>query len=163
MNAQEAANLAATARESGPMLMKLATRILRDRQMAEDVCQQALLKAWEQRDSIDRLSHWLRRVVVNECFSILRRRKVEREARPTMAMAQQQAVDPTELTAHKESVLLALAELPEGTRDVVVLRLMDGRSGNEVSEMLQCSASEVSRRLHRGVEQLRSLLAQEYV
>ena len=52
----------------------------------------------------------------------------------------------------------ALLTLPEPTRLVVVLRTMDGLSGNEVSELLDYSPSEVSRRFHEGLERLRGLL-----
>jgi DNA-directed RNA polymerase specialized sigma24 family protein len=53
----------------------------------------------------------------------------------------------------------ALRELPDLTRAVVVLRIMQGMSGNEVKGLLGCSAAEVSRRLYSGMEQLRTLLS----
>ena len=60
----------------------------------------------------------------------------------------------------REAVVQAMDRLPETARTVVALRLMQGMSGNEVKDLLGCSASEVSRQLHAGMEQLRGLLAE---
>src|SRR5205809_50456 len=51
-----------------------------------------------------------------------------------------------------------LAALPESLRAVVTLRIMEGLSGNEVKDLLGYSASQVSRMLHEGLEQLRNVL-----
>ena len=64
-----------------------------------------------------------------------------------------------ELTERRDLVLSALAQLPEPIRGVVTLRMMQEMSGNEVSELLGCSALDVSRRLHEGLDQLRRFLA----
>ena len=37
---------------------------------------------------------------------------------------------------------------------------MEGLAGNDVKELLGCSAAEVSRQLHRGLEQLRGLMVE---
>ena len=58
----------------------------------------------------------------------------------------------------RESVLAGLAQVDERVRTVVVMRMMEGLSGNEVAEILGCSAAEVSRRLHEGMDRLRELL-----
>jgi len=54
----------------------------------------------------------------------------------------------------------ALATLPEALREVLVLRMMQGISGNEVAELLGISAAEVSRRLHAGMQRLREFLGE---
>ena len=63
------------------LLYRLAFGVLRDGAAAEDVCQQALLKAWERRESLRdaaALRAWLARVVVTESLYARRRRAVER-------------------------------------------------------------------------------------
>jgi RNA polymerase sigma factor (sigma-70 family) len=149
----------------GERLFRLAYGLVRDTGAAEDACQQAFLKAWERRAELRdgaALKAWLTRVVVNEGFQVLRRRKTEKRAleeRMTPDRHYQAAQRPIDDTALRESVLLALEQVPEPTRLVVTLRLMQGYSGNETKRVLGCSASEVSRRLHEGMEQLRPLLA----
>ncbi len=65
---------------------------------------------------------------------------------------------PSESNSLRDSVIDALQKLPEKNRLVVTLRVMDGMPGKEVQKLVGCSASEVSRRLHQGMEELRKLL-----
>lgn len=152
----------------GERFFRLAYGLVRDAAVAEEVCQQAFLKAWERRGQLrdgEALKAWLARVVINEGYQVLRRRKTEKrvlEERVTpdqRLKASHSAAGELDGAALRESVLLALEQVPEQTRLVVTLRLMQGYSGNETKAMLGCSASEVSRRLHEGMEQLRPLLA----
>lgn len=149
--------------QSGRLLFRLAAGILGQAQAAEDACQQALARAWQKRATVQdgsKLRGWLAAVVVNESLAVLRRRKTERkvlehvsQARPKWTTADDGDV--------RESVRLGLEQLDERSRVVVVLRLMQGWSGNEVKDFLGVSASEVSRRLHEGIEQLRGILTQD--
>ncbi len=74
------------------------------------------------------------------------------------------AVQPagTESVDFSDCFANALAELPELTQTVVVLRLVEQLSGKEVKAILGCSGSEVSRRLHAGMDHLRERLAGAY-
>src|SRR4051794_33679867 len=68
-------------RQNGRFFFRLAHNVLRDAQLAEDVCQQALLRAWEERDRIQpgpTLKAWLARTVVNNSLQLVRRGKGER-------------------------------------------------------------------------------------
>ena len=143
------------------MLYRLAFGVLRDGAAAEDVCQQALLKAWERRGSLRdaaALRAWLARVVVTESLYARRRRGIERRvlARQWQPAEADGARPSGEM---RESVLAAMEKLPEQARLVVALRLMQGLSGNEAKELLGCSSGEVSKQLHRGMDLLRELLA----
>lgn len=150
-------------REDGRLYFRLAFGVLRDAGRAEEACQQAMLKAWDGRGSVEpaKLRAWLCRVVVNEALYVARRRKVEQRSIGTRAAAVAPPADsPADQLAVREGVVRAMERLPEPMRTVVALRLMQGMSGNEVKALLGCSAAEVSRQLHRGVEQLRVLLAE---
>jgi RNA polymerase sigma-70 factor (ECF subfamily) len=152
-------------------LFRVAAGILKDRHAAEDVCQQAFLKACQQvtgGSAPDHLKAWLTRVVVNESLCLLRRRKVQERTLAQTALSRgvqgpaapggtHRDPSPPDTTVH-EALLAGLDTLPDATRAVLVLRVMHGLSGNEVKEMLGCSAAEVSRRLYHGMEQLRRQL-----
>jgi RNA polymerase sigma-70 factor, ECF subfamily len=155
--------LADQIRQNGRLFFRLAFGILRNAASAEDVCQQAFSRAWENRGEIEdvaALRGWLAKVVINESLAIARRRKAEQRALCTRAERDRTVSsglhDGAEL---RESVVAALDRLPETPRLVVALRLMQGVSGNEVKEILGCSASEVPRQLYLGMEMLRELLA----
>lgn len=153
--------LAEQVRLHSRLLFRLAWGVLRDSHAAEDVCQQALPKAWQERDHIrDTVSAkaWLARVVVNESLQLVRRRELERrvqaEGVQLAEYADGRGASPLLRTMLEE----ALLTLPEPVRLVVVLRTMDGLSGIEVSELLDCSPSDISRRFHDGLDRLRGLL-----
>jgi RNA polymerase sigma-70 factor (ECF subfamily) len=149
-------------RRSGRLLFRLAFGILRDAGAAEDLCQQAFMRAWQgrgrMRDPVA-LQAWLTRVVVNESLQLYRRRQSERRAHAHLGRRGGPVTDGGEALEWRELLHAGLAELSERTRLVVVLRLMEGASGREVKELLGISESEVSRRLHQGMEHLRRRIA----
>jgi RNA polymerase sigma factor (sigma-70 family) len=146
---------------SGRALFGVAYRIVRDVQTAEDVCQTALAKALQCEGELrqpDRLAGWLHQVVVNESLMVVRRRKLEKGRLSNRAPGPVSTADVAQQVELRESVLAGLAQVDERVRTVVVMRVMEGLSGNEVAEILGCSASEVSRRLHEGMDRLREIL-----
>ena len=153
--------LDALVRQYGRFYHRLAYGVLHRNEAAADVCQQAYLRAWERRDQIrdsGALRSWLARVVINESFLVLRRSETEQRvlaARSGWVGGQQAAVEASD---RRDLVVVAMARLPEPVRTVVALRVMQGLSGNEVSRLLGSNASEVSRRLHEGLDQLRLFL-----
>jgi RNA polymerase sigma-70 factor (ECF subfamily) len=146
----------------GRTMFRIAFDILRDAAAAEDACQQAFLKAWERQDSLrspEALRAWVAQTVVNESLGMYRRRRTENRvlhlhARETTI----EAHDNPGAGEQREKVLASVAELPEPVRTVVVLRFLDGMSGNQVKDLLQTSAVDVSRQLHHGMELLRQKL-----
>ena len=148
-------------REKGRFYHRLAYGVLRSAEEADDVCQQAFLRAWEHRERIRQqgaIGKWLARVVINESYRRLRQGRSEQRAREGRARPASDSPGPIELLERRDSVMAALAQLSEPIREVVTLRTMQGMSGNEVSALLGTSASDVSRRLHEGLDQLRRLL-----
>ncbi|MCX7425071.1 MAG: sigma-70 family RNA polymerase sigma factor [Planctomycetia bacterium] len=65
---------------------------------------------------------------------------------------------PAELAERRDLLMVALSQLPEAIREVVALRTMEGMTGNEVSGLLRINPSDVSRRLHEGLDRLREFL-----
>jgi RNA polymerase sigma-70 factor (ECF subfamily) len=151
--------LADQIRQHARLWFRLAHDILRDAHVAEDVCQQALMKAWTHRDQLrdaSLLRAWLARTVVNESLALLRRKRTERRVFDHVSMTEERSAMPDETLSNREAAVAALDQLAEPVRVVVALRIMEGLSGNEVKELLGCSAAQVSRLLHEGLEQLRS-------
>jgi len=133
-------------------LLRLAWKILRDVPAAEDVCQQAFLKLWTNPPVVEpgKLEGWMIRVVANQAIDEHRRRE-----RSTAFLA-------SDASARGQSPLTGLilaeglARLDEVTRAVVLLRMAEGWSGNETAFRLGISVVDVSRRLHSGLEQMRT-------
>lgn len=150
---------------NGRLFFRLAYNILGDVEAAEDICQQVFLKALLQKDRIrdyGSLKAWLSRVVINESLQVYRQRRIEQRATNNYVFKGDSILGTHEHVDLRESLYINLAELPEKTREIVVLRIIHGLSGNEVKNLLGCSAAEISRTLHKGLEQLRKMLADSF-
>lgn len=144
------------------VLFRVAQRIVHDPAVAEDMCQTAFLRAWQERDRIAdpaALKGWLARVTVNESLQWLRRQKIEqRRLAVERFLADHHAQSPLEVLGDREVLLMALGCLPEQTRAVVLLRTVHGYTGREVAELMGLSDVQVSRTLHAGLDQLRTAI-----
>jgi len=150
----------------------LAFRFLRTREAAEDVTQEAFVRAWRAIDTFrgDRFRSWLLRIVANAARDELRRRKrrPQRSLDETWDDPDTASIDPvepglgpqeraeqTELRGVLERVL---AELPEEWRMVVLLSDVHGMSYEEVAEAVDAPLGTVKSRLSRARARLRQLL-----
>jgi RNA polymerase sigma factor (sigma-70 family) len=108
------------------------------------------------------LKAWLARTVVNGAITLVRRDRAKVRAlgeHTAVAAALAAGKGAGRHAELRESVVAALARLPAGLQAVVVLRIMHGMSGNDVCELMGCSAATVSRQLYEGLDRLRELLA----
>jgi RNA polymerase sigma-70 factor, ECF subfamily len=137
---------------------------------AEDVLQDALLNAYRAMGSLrdpSAFQAWLARIARNVCFRLRHREAL----RPLLAHGERDRLD--ELPAgdpSAESTLVrqhmdqcvkaALQRVPELYRRVLVLRDVEGRTGQEAADMLGVSVAAVKSRLHRGRATLRRELDQ---
>ena len=72
------AEFTAAVLEAEPALYRVAKAMLRSEQDCADAAQQAILRAWEQLDTLRRPKYfktWLTRILINECRAILRLRQ----------------------------------------------------------------------------------------
>jgi RNA polymerase sigma factor (sigma-70 family) len=159
--------------EHGRRVFTLAVYLLNDREEAEDVTQEVLVRLWRRGAEVDpgRLGAWLARVTRNHCIDVLRRRSAARYA--AFASGDGGVADTTvdgrpgpETRAHASElgsrIHCALAELPEPYRSVVVLREIQGLSYGEIGEVLEMPLNSVRVTLHRGRRKLREALREEY-
>jgi RNA polymerase sigma-70 factor (ECF subfamily) len=149
----------------GQRYFRAASAIVRERTDAEDACQQAFLKAWQSGLRVgipDSPQAWLMRLTINEALTIYRRRRSAAALRLRASTGRSSGGDDGASRAEvdtRERLVTALESLPESTRYVIVLRVVEGLSGNDAAELLDCSPAEVSRRLHSGMEALRRVLS----
>jgi RNA polymerase sigma-70 factor (ECF subfamily) len=146
----------------------LALRLAGDRDLAADISQEALLRAWRGIGSFRgdaRFSSWLYRITVNVAWTQLdRRRRTQNsplEAVENMA-APLSSYDNPEMaleTANLRGRLRrALLRLPQRARVVVVLRDVYNWSHAQIAEALGISVSASKVRLHRARKRLRTML-----
>ena len=130
---------------------------------AEEAVQDAFLRAWRFRDSLSSvpsIKPWLYRVVVNSCYSKLRREIPHRDHRSgdgplaELASADQ---DPDSAVVHAEvadTVMAALAQLPVSLRVPVVLRYYADLSERDIALAIGRRPGTVKSRLHEARRRL---------
>jgi RNA polymerase sigma-70 factor, ECF subfamily len=154
-------------RRHNERIYRAARAILRDEDEAEDVMQQAYVNAYANLRQFDRrakFSTWLTRIAVNEALARARRRgryeALDENALPAQEtpMKMQRPADPERQAFTKElgSLLEAAVDtLPDGHREVFVLRDIEGLSTTETAECLGVSDDVVKTRLSRARAALR--------
>lgn len=161
----------------GSKVHQLAHRYLKNREDAEEVTQDVLLKVFQRIDAFRgdaALSSWIYRITFNTAMSRLRVGKAERQAlvetqtnedngllpsrRPT-AIDEAPLADEEVLRGQMRAKLEdALMELPPLYRVPVILRDIEGLSTEEASAVLRVKDQTLKSRLHRGRVILRELL-----
>ena len=148
--------------ECGPLAYRVARGVLRNDADAEDVAQEALLRAYRRFDGLrdaQRFRAWLVRIVFRLALDRARaaKRREVRETewarparRPAPATAEELAAS-SEFQAHFDR---ALDALPEKLRLVLLLAAMEGHTLEEVAAMLGLPVGTVKSRLFAGRKKL---------
>jgi RNA polymerase sigma-70 factor, ECF subfamily len=145
-------------------LFNVARAILRDEAEAEDVLQDAYVRAYEHLSELRdpaRLGSWLTRIVAHESKARLRKRRVADLTYVPIRAVHALSTDPEQEALGKQLqgvLAAAIDELPVGYRAVFVLRDMEGLSTAEVAKSLGMSRQAVKTRLHRARAALRDSL-----
>jgi RNA polymerase sigma-70 factor (ECF subfamily) len=153
----------------------IALRVLGDPREAEEVAQDALVRAYRALAGYDgqrirelRLRPWLATIVVNLCRNRARRGRVPTVPLDGLAEAGREPAAPThdgpaetiERRAERERLAAALAVLPERYRVPVVLRHVDDLSYAELAEVLGRPEGTLKAQVHRGLAMLRAAAAE---
>lgn len=152
-------------RRHRPAAVRFASRVVRDPHLAEDIAQQALLKAF---CAIGQFQHrstfqtWLYRLTMNEAFSQMRRRCWSEAPVPMgWYRAGATAASPEEEAGRHDlqgAVQRAVNGLHPQLRTVVAYKYYHGLTDVEIAQLLGCPAGTVKSRLHRARHRLRVLL-----
>jgi len=147
-----------------PRMLTLAQRMLGDAAEAEDVAQEAMLRAWRQAPRWTpgqaKFDTWLHRVGLNLCYDQLRRRReIATETppeRPDDGPAPDRGLLAMETGARVEA---ALAKLPERQREAIVLCHYQELGNIEAAGLMNVSVEALESLLSRGRRALRMALA----
>lgn len=168
--ARDEAAIRAIMQANNRRLFRLARGILRNDNEAEDVVQDAYVRAFTHLDQFrgdSSLSTWLSRIAMNEALGRLRskRASVEWSELPKGAVEAQiipfplsSADDPEKSMAQREIqhvVEHAIDELPEAFRLVFITRVIEGMNVEETADILGLKPETVKTRLHRARTMLR--------
>jgi RNA polymerase sigma-70 factor (ECF subfamily) len=146
--------------ELRPDLYRFAFWLARDRQVAEDVVQEALLRAWRSRESLagtGSFKPWLLAIVRREHARLYERKRFETvpvddlvgSESPELAVAEEQET---------MDVRRAILALEDDYREPLVLQVLMGYSTDEIAEQLGLTQGAVLTRLFRARHKLRRQL-----
>jgi len=151
-------------RRHNQRLYRAARAILGDDHEAEDVMQDAYVRAYTHLDQFEgraRFSTWLTRIAVHEAFARLRRRGRHVDIEDHMDTLQSHDPGPEQHAGDRQLghvVEVAVAALPEPFRAVFVLREIEGMSTAETAACLDIGEDTAKTRLHRARALLRRRL-----
>jgi RNA polymerase sigma-70 factor (ECF subfamily) len=146
--------------EHGDALFAHAMRLVGgDRQRAEDLVQETLVRAWQHPDALDpakgSVRAWLFTTCRNLAIDAWRRRSVRVGEVFTDAPPERPAVDETERVVESWVVAEALSRLSQQHREVLVECYYRGRSVAEVAEQLGIPAGTVKSRTYYALRSLK--------
>lgn len=142
-------------------VLRLAYRVLGNREEARDVAQEALLRLFRHLRKLDReanLKAWLYRVTINLCRDAMRCRSGTAEL---SADEPSPEIDPETAASseqRKQALAAALNRLPEKERAAIVLREIEGLSTREVAATLGSTEGTVRSQIFSARMKLRELV-----
>lgn len=143
-------------RRNAPGALRLAYFLTGDREQAEDLVQDAFVRVAGRFRHLrvpDSFDAYLRRTIVNQFTSQLRRRKLERaHAARERGL---EPVTPPDDPALRDELWCALATLPDRQRAAVVLRYYEDLSERETAQILGVSTGAVNQLVVRAMASLR--------
>jgi len=154
-------------------LYNLAYRMMGNRQEAEDIAQEAFLRAYKNLQSYDskhKFSTWIYRIATNLCIDRMRKKKPDYsldaelegldggDMYTRLASGERTPEEELVRTETHGEVHAAIEALPENYRAAVILKYMHDMSLQEIADILEVPVSTVKTRIHRGREALRNLL-----
>lgn len=142
----------------------VAMRFLKNAEDAEDVTQEAFVKAFRKLHQYKgevSFGAWLKKIVIHKCIDFLKMKK-DRET-PLHDSYMQIAEDEDDWTIADDSVTVedikkAIERLPDKYRYVAMLYLIEGYDHEEISEILHITETTSRTRLMRGKHKLRAHL-----
>jgi RNA polymerase sigma-70 factor (ECF subfamily) len=154
-------------------IFRLAFRMTGNQQDAEDMVQEAFLRAWKQMHRFDgraSFGTWIYRIAANCSLDLIRARKVHGEQQPiagvegepgTFDNVATDAPSPERLTHSSQIARLlgpALAELSEMERTAFLLRHYEGCGTEEIARVLNVQTNAAKQTVFRAVQKLRRTL-----
>jgi RNA polymerase sigma-70 factor, ECF subfamily len=161
----------------GPRILRLAQRITRNHEDAEEVFQDSFVRSFLHMDTFrgdSRFYTWLARIAINQSLMKLRTRRsceshfaapIGGGDTPFYAEIADDTPDPERRHSQEELrqiVASAMGELPITLREVLRLRELEEYSTEETARMLKLSITTVKSRAHRGRQRLRRALTKYF-
>lgn len=149
------------------LVFSLAYKLTGNREMANDVAQEAFIRAWKAIEKFrgdSTFSTWIYRITVNTAWTLRKKAKKHNtlnidDTYEPIVIDEKKDPEMVAINSDLSSVLSkALNNLPVEQRIIVELKNIEGRSHKEIAEYLDISVTAAKVRLHRAHQRLRQIL-----
>jgi len=144
-------------RTHGPVVYSACCRILRDATAAQDVVQQAMIAAFNNRRkllAVDQIRGWLIRVATRKCLDAIRSSKrtdrLHRDVADGDTSDLSDVLDQLATTEERRALEECLATLPPDVAAAVLMRHRDGMSWAQIAEAVDMPLDTIRMRVQRG-------------
>jgi RNA polymerase sigma-70 factor (ECF subfamily) len=144
-------------------MYRYAAWLSRDKAIAEDVVQEALLRAWKSLDALrddEAAKPWLLTIVRRENARYFERKRLETVDIDNLT-ASQAALLAEQPNEELDDMRQALYELDDDYREPLVLQVLMGYSTNEIAAQMGLKQGAVLTRLHRARAKLKDQMARQ--
>ncbi len=150
-------------------MYNVAFRIVKDAHFAEDVMQEAFLKAFTQLDKYNQqatFGSWLKRIVVNQSIDFYKKHQkiVFEDLEHQLKIVKETSIDEFEnqdfMQWKVQDVLKTMQTLKESYRMILTLSLIEGFDNEEIAEILKINSQQCRTTLSRAKESLRTKMNQ---
>ena len=146
-------------------IYNLCYRMMKNEQDAQDMAQEALIKAWRNLRNFNlkaAFSTWLYKIAINTCLDELRKRKnntqsIENLKEKGHTIKDEKTQNFTEDSDLRYGITQAMDKLKPKEKLIVVLKDVQGYSYEEISEILNCPVGTVRSRLSRSRNKLANI------
>ncbi|TAD99716.1 MAG: RNA polymerase sigma factor [Bacteroidetes bacterium] len=150
-------------RQYAKAMFNICVRIIGREDEAEDVLQEAFLKAFSKIDTYKGTSAfgaWLKKIVVNEAINYVKTKKMAFMSIEDSGfdVQEESKLDEMQLVMQIEQIRKAIQLLPDGFRIVFSLYLLEGYDHNEISDILGISVSTSKSQYNRAKVKLKDIL-----
>jgi RNA polymerase sigma factor (sigma-70 family) len=138
-------------------MYNVAIRFLNNKMDAEDILQESFVTAFEKLSELSNYNafgSWLKRIVINNCISHIRKSKIEFDNIDNYAAFEYSDDEEPDLSIDPSMVHYAIRELPPQGRAILVLHALEGYKHREISKMFGISESTSKSQYKRALDLL---------
>ena len=149
------------------LVFSLAYKLTGNKEMANDVAQEAFIRAWKAIEKFrgdSTFSTWIYRITVNTAWTLRKKAKKHNtlnidDTYEPIVIDEKKDPELVAINSDLSSVLInALDKIPIEQRIIVELKNIEGRSHKEIADYLDISVTAAKVRLHRAHQRLRQIL-----
>ena len=149
------------------LVFSLAYKLTGNREMANDVAQEAFIRAWKAIEKFrgdSTFSTWIYRITVNTAWTLRKKAKKHNtlnidDTYEPIVIDEKKDPELVAINSDLSSVLInALDKIPIEQRIIVELKNIEGRTHKEIADYLDISVTAAKVRLHRAHQKLRQIL-----